>query len=48
MLSNGWQGYFADVCANLGHGPEVQIVAVDSTNNIFDVLSSAPFDPQNA
>jgi hypothetical protein len=28
--------------------PAVQIVAVDSSNNIFDVLSTAPFDPQNA
>jgi len=47
-LSNGWQGYAAAICANLGHGPAVQIVAVDSSNNIFAVLSTAPFDPQNA
>lgn len=47
-LSNGWQGYAAAVCANLGHGPAVQIVAIDSTNNVFDVLSTTPFDPQNA
>lgn len=46
-LSNGWQGYAAAICANLGHGPAVQIVAVDSSNNIFDILSTAPFDPQN-
>lgn len=46
--SNGWQGYAAVVCANLGHGPAVQIVAVDSTNNVFDVLTTTPFDPQSA
>ena len=47
-LTNGWQGYAAVVCANLGHGPAIQIVAIDSSNNVFDVLSTTPFDPQNA
>lgn len=46
-LSNGWQGYTADVCANLGHGPAVQIMAIDSTNNISDILSTTPLDPQH-
>ncbi len=44
-LSNGWQGYAAVICANLGHGPAVQIVAVDSSNNIFDVLVELQFCP---
>lgn len=47
-LSNGWQGYAAVVCANSANGQAVQIVAIDSSNNIFDVLSSAPFNPQTA
>lgn len=47
-LSDGWQGYAAVVCANSSNGQVVQIVAIDSSNNIFDVLSNAPFDPQNA
>ena len=47
-LSDGWQGYAAVVCANSANGQAVQIVAIDSSNNIFDVLSNAPFDPQNA
>ncbi len=46
-LSNGWQGYVASVCAHLDHGPAVQIIAIDSTNNISDILSTTPFDPQN-
>jgi hypothetical protein len=48
ILSNGWQGYAAVVCANSANGQAVQIVAIDTTNNIFNVLSTAPFDPQNA
>ena len=47
-LSDGWQGYAAVVCANSSNGQAVQIVAIDTTNNIFDILSNAPFDPQNA
>lgn len=46
-LSDGWQGYVAVVCANSSNGQAVQIAAIDTTNNIFDVLSNAPFDPQN-